>query len=173
MKPKYGDRIKLLFTDTDSFMYLIETEDFYKDILQDIHEWFDTSNYPKDHFIYSDERKMVIGMFKDEEGGKIISEFVGLRAKNYAYECEEKEHKKCKGIKKSVTEKGISFQDYMDCLFGNVQLRRKMNIFRSHKHVVYSEEVNKVALCANDDKRVILPDGIHTLAHGHYKSFMV
>ena len=173
MKPKYGERMKLLFTDTDSFMYLIETEDFYKDILQDVREWFDTSNYPQDHFIYSDECKMVIGMFKDEEGGKIISEFVGLRAKNYAYECEEKEHKKCKGIKKGVTEKGISFKDYKDCLFKNVQLRRKMGIFRSHKHVVYSEEVNKVALCANDDKRVVREDGIHTLAHGHYKSYMV
>ena len=173
MKPKYGDRIELLFTDTDSFMYLIETEDFYEDILQDVHEWFDTSNYPQDHFIYSDANKMKIGMFKDEEGGKIVSEFVGLRAKNYAYLCEEKERKKCKGIKKSVTEKDISFEDYKDCLFRNVQLRRKMNIFRSHKHVVYSEEVNKVALCANDDKRVVLPDGIHTLAHGHYKSFMV
>ena len=173
MKPKYGDRIKLLFTDTDSFMYLIETEDFYEDILQNIHEWFDTSNYSKDHFIYSDEQKMVIGMFKDEEGGKIISEFVGLRAKNYSYECGKKEYKKCKGIKKCVTEKGISFKDYKDCLFNNVQLRRKMNIFRSHKHEVYSEEVNKVALCANDDKRVVLPDGIHTLAHGHYKSYVV
>ena len=173
MKPKYGERIKLLFTDTDSFMYLIETEDFYEDILQNIHEWFDTSNYSKDHFIYSDEQKMVIGMFKDEEGGKIISEFVGLRAKNYSYECEKKEYKKCKGIKKNVTEKGISFKDYKDCLFNNTQLRRKMNIFRSHKHEVYSEEVNKVALCANDDKRVVREDGINTFAHGHYKSYMV
>ena len=112
-------------------------------------------------------------MFKDEVGGKIISEFVGLRAKNYSYECEKKEYKKCKGIKKNVTEKGISHKDYKDCLFNNVQLRRKMNIFRSHKHEVYSEEVNKVALCANDDKRVVLPDGIHTLAHGHYESYMV
>ena len=173
MKPKYGDRIKLLFTDTDSLMYLIETEDFYEDILQDVREWFDTSNYSNDHFIYSDANKMVIGMFKDEVGGKIISEFVGLRAKNYSYECEKKENKKCKGIKKCVTEKGISHKDYVDCLFKNVQLRRKMNIFRSHKHVVYSEEVNKVALCANDDKRVVREDGIHTFAHGHYKSYMV
>ena len=173
MKPKYGKKVKLLFTDTDSFMYLIETEDFYEDILQDIHEWFDTSNYSRDHFIYSDANKMKIGMFKDEEGGKIVSEFVGLRAKNYAYLCEEKERKKCKGIKKSVTEKDISFEDYKDCLFRNVQLRRKMNIFRSYKHVVYSEEVNKVTLCANDDKRVVREDGINTFAHGHYKSYVV
>ena len=173
MKPKYGDKVKLLFTDTDSFMYLIETEDFYEDILRDIHEWFDTSNYLQDHFIYSDANKMKIGMFKDEEGGKIVSEFVGLRAKNYSYLCGGKERKKCKGIKKSVTEKDISFEDYKDCLLKNVQLRRKMNIFRSYKHVVYSEEVNKVALCANDDKRVVLQDGIHTLAHGHYESYVV
>ena len=173
MKPKYGDKVKLLFTDTDSFMYLIETEDFYEDILRDIHEWFDTSNYPKDHFIYTDANKMKIGMFKDGEGGKIISEFVGLRAKNYAYVCEGKEHKKCKGIKKSVTEKGISFDGYKDCMFHNVQLRRKMNVFRSHLHNVSSVMINKVALSADDDKRIVLGDGVHTLAHGHYRSYMV
>ena len=173
MKPKYGDRIKLLFTDTDSFMYLIETEDVYEDILRDIHEWFDTSNYSQDHFIYTDANKMKIGMFKDEEGGKIISEFVGLRAKNYAYVCGGKEHKKCKGIKKSVTEKGISFDDYKDCLFKNVQLRRKMNVFKSHLHNVSSVRINKVALSADDDKRIVLGDGVHTLAHGHFRSYMV
>ena len=173
MKPKYGEGIKLLFTDTDSLMYRIETDDFYKDVSNDILKWFDTSKYPKDHFIYTDANKMVIGMFKDEVDGKIISEFVGLRAKNYAYECEEKEHKKCKGMKKSVTKKGISFKDYKYCLYNNIQLRRKMNIFRSHKHDVYSEEVNKVALCANDDKRVVRKDGILTFAHYHYESYMV
>ena len=175
LKPKYGDKVKLLFTDTDSLMFLIETKDFYEDILKDVHEWFDTSNFPPNHpsGVYTDVNKMVIGMFKSEVGGKIISEFVGLRAKNYAYLCEKEEHKKCKGIKKSVTEKDISFEDYKDCLFHNVQLRRKMNVLRSHLHNVSSVRINKVALCANDDKRVILQDGVHTLAHGHFRNYMV
>ena len=92
--------------------------------------------------------------------------------KNYAYLCEGKEYKKCKGIKKNVTENNISFEDYKDCLFKNVQLRRKMNVFRSHLHDVYSEEINKVALSANDDKRVVHQDGVHTLAHGHFRNYM-
>ena len=141
LKPMYGDRIKLLFTDTDSLMIEVETEDFYRDISPYVHELFDTSNFSKGHpsNIPTGVNKKVIGMFKDEVGGKIISEFVGLRAKNYSYLCEEEEHKKCKGIKKSVTEKDISFEDYKDCLFRNVQLRRKMNVFRCHLHNVYSD----------------------------------
>ena len=175
IKPKYGEKAKLLFTDTDSLKYLIKTEDFYKDISKDVHKWFDTSNYPIDHpsGIYTDVNKMVIGMFKDEEGGKIITEFVGLRAKNYFYECEKKEHKKCKGIKKSVTKKDISGKDYLDCLFHDIQLRCNMNMFQSYLHDVSSVRINKVALSADDDKRIVLQDGVHTLAHGHYRSYMV
>ena len=174
IKPKYGEKAKLLFTDTDSLMYEIETEDFYKDISQDVHEWLDTRNYPPNHpsGIETGVNKMVIGMFKDEEGGKIVTEFVGLRAKNYSYSCDGKEHKKCKGIKMNVTKNNIYHKDYKDCLFQNIQLRRKMNVFRSRGHDVYSEEINKIALSANDDKRVILKDGIHTLAHGHFRTFL-
>ena len=174
IKPKYGDKTKLLFTDTDSLMYEIETEDFYKDISPNIHEWYDTSDYPKDHpsGIETGVNKKKIGMFKDEVAGKIISEFVGLRAKNYAFMLDGEEHKKCKGIKKNVTKNDICFLDYKTYLFTNVTQLRKMNVFRSHLHDVYSEEINKIALSANDDKRVILKDGIHTLAHGHFRTFL-
>ena len=174
IKPKYGEKAKLLFTDTDSLMYEIETEDFYKDISPDVKTMFDTSNYPKEHpsGIETGVNKKVIGLMKDEVGGKIITKFVGLRAKNYAFLLDGKENKKCKGIKMSVTKNNISFKDYEDCLFENIQLRRKMNVFRSHLHDVYSEEINKIALSANDDKRVILKDGIHTRAHGHYRNYM-
>ena len=168
VKARWGDKAKLLFTDTDSLMYEIETEDFYKDIAPYVHEWFDTSNYPKEHpsGIPTGVNKKVIGMFKDEVGGKIVIEFVGLRAKNYSYLCDEKEYKKCKGIKKNVTEKDIHHKDYINCLFNDVQLRRRMNVFQSEKHTIYSKEVNKIALSANDDKRIILEDGIHTRPHG-------
>ena len=167
-KKMYGDKVKLLFTDTDSLMFVVEAEDFYKDIAPFVHEWFDTSNFPKEHpsGITTGVNKKVIGMFKDEVGGKIITEFVGLRAKNYSYVCYGKEYKKCKGIKKSVIEKDIHHEDYVNCLFKDIQFRRKMNVFRSRGHDMYTEEVNKIALSANDDKRIILEDGIHTRPHG-------
>ena len=174
IKPKYGEKAKLLFTDTDSLMYEIETEDFYKDISPDVRTMFDTSDYPKEHTsrIETGVNKKVIGMFKDEAAGKIITKFVGLRAKNYAFLLDGEEHKKCKGIRKNVTKNSITFKDYEDCLFTHVQQLRKMNVFRSHLHNVYSEEINKIALSANDDKRVILKDGIHTLAHGHFRTLL-
>ena len=109
IKPKYGENSRLLFTDTDSLMYEIKTEDFYKDISPDVEKMFDTSNYPKEHEsgIKTGLNKKVIGMMKDECGGKQIEEFVGLRAKLYSYKmCESgKVTKRCKGVKKNVIEK--------------------------------------------------------------------
>ncbi len=172
IKSKYGDRAKLLFTDTDSLAYEIETEDFYKDISDDVKELFDTSNYPKDHpsGIPTGVNKKVVGMFKDEAGSNIIEEFVGLRAKLYAYKMfEGKEEKKCKGVKKNVIAKDIKFNDYKKCLFEGVSQLRKMIVIRSRNHEVFTEEVNKVALSCDDDKRVILPNRVNTLAHGHYR----
>ena len=105
---------------------------------------------------------------KDEAGGKIIEEFVGLRAKLYSYKMfEGKEEKKCKGIKKVVIKKQISFDDYKECLLSKQTQMRKMNVIRSHQHELYSETVNKIALAADDDKRIILDDGVSTLAFGN------
>ena len=89
--PKYGDKAKLLISDTDSLMYEIETEDFYKDISEDVKDRFDTSNYPENHpsGIPTGINKKVLGMFKDEAAGKNIKEFVGLRAKLYSYKMYE------------------------------------------------------------------------------------
>ena len=171
IKPKYGDNAKLLFTDTDSLAYEIQTEDFYRDISSDVKEKFDTSNYPKDHpsGILTGVNKKVIGMFKDEASGKQIAEFVGLRAKLYSYRVEESyEEKKCKGVKKAVIKKTITFNDYKDCLFDNKPAMRKMNVIRSHLHTMYTETVNKIALSPFDDKRLMITK-IHTLAYGHYK----
>ena len=174
IKTKYGEKAKLLFTDTDSLAYEIETKDFYKDISSDVQNKFDTSHIPKDHpsGIEVGQNKKVVGMFKDEAGGEIIEESVGLRAKLYSYKMMEgKEEKKCKGVKKPVVKKSITFEDYKRCLFMRESQLRKMNVIRSHEHVMYTEEINKVALSANDDKRVILEDGVHTLAHGHYRTW--
>ena len=100
--PKYETAAKLLFTDTDSLAYEIETQDFYRDISNDVLRLFDTSNFLKNHpsGIEAGLDKKVVGMFKDEVGGEIIKEFVGLRSKLYSYKMfEGKEEKKCKGVK--------------------------------------------------------------------------
>jgi hypothetical protein len=171
IKEKYEGKAKLLFTDTDSLCYEIETKDFYNDIGPDVKKMFDTSNYPKVHpsGIPTGCNKKVPGMMKDECGGKLMSEFIGLRAKLYAYKmCEGKEEKRCKGVKKYVVKKNISFEDYKKCLKTGVEQMRKMSNIRSRGHQLYTEETYKTALSANDDKRIILGDGIHTHAIGHY-----
>ena len=137
IKPKYGDKAKLLFTDTDSLMYEIKTEDFYKDISGDVKDRFDTSDYPPNQpsGIPTGCNEKVLGMFKDEVAGKIIEEFVGLRAKLYSYKMfEAKESKKCKGVIKSVVNKSITHEDYKNCLFTGKEQLRKMNVIRSYKH---------------------------------------
>ena len=173
IKKKYGDKAKLLFSDTDSLMCEIQTEDFYKDISEDVKDRFDTSDYPENHpsGIPTGINKKVLGMMKDEAAGKIIKEFVGLRAKLYSFIMDDggEEIKKCKGIKKQVVESSITHEDYKTCLLTGKEQLRKQNILRSYNLEVYTEEVNKVALSALDDKRYILKDGIHTLAWGHYK----
>ena len=172
IKKKYGNKAKLLLTDTDSLMYEIQTEDFYEDIKEDVKDRFDTSGYPPNHpsGIPSGLNKKVLGMFKDEVNGDIIDEFVGLRAKLYSYKMfYGEESKKCKGVKKSVVKKSITHEDFKRCLTDQKPQLRKMNVIRSYKHDIFTEEVNKVALSANDDKRHILENGIDTLALGHYK----
>ena len=172
MKPKYGNNAKLLFTDTDSFLYEIQTEDFYKDISRDVRDRFDTSEYPENHpsGIPTGINKKVLGKFKDEVAGKIIKEFVGLRAKLYSFKMDdETENKRCKGVKKQVVKETITHEDYKTCLTTGKEILRKQNILRSYNHEVYTEEVNKIALSATDDKRYILNDGKDTLAWGHYK----
>ena len=149
-------------------MYEIQTEDFYKDISADVKRRFDTSDYRPNHpsGIPSGFNKKMLGMFKDEAGGEVIDEFVGLRAKLCSFEGEES--KKCKGVKNSVVKKSIVHEDYKKCLFTGKEQLRSMNIIRSLRHEVYTEEVNKRALCPGDDKRHILEDSVHTLALGHY-----
>ena len=106
-------------------------------------------------------------MFKDEAGGKQIVEFVDLRAKLYSYKMlDGSEDKKCKWVTKNVTKRNIQFDDYRECLFGRKEQHRKMNVIRSHCHEIYTEEINKISLFSDDNKRVIMANGIHTLAYG-------
>ena len=105
---------------------------------------------------------------KDELGGKIMKKFISLRPKMYSYRVEESEPKKCKGIKKCVVKKTITFEDYKRCLFEGRVIHRNQMMFRSRKHKVKTLEVNKLALSIEDDKRISI-NGIDSLAMGHYK----
>ena len=152
--------------------YEIKTTDFYQDIAPHVREKFYTTNYPIEHpsGIPTGMNKKIFGKFKDECGGKIMTEFVGLRVKLYAFKVGDDETtKKAKGVTKSVIKRSIAFEDYKRCLNTQQEIHRSMNIIRSHLHQIYTEEINKIALSAKDDKRHILSDGVSTLAHGHYR----
>ena len=111
----------MCYMDTDSFVYEIEAEDFYKGIAKDVKKRLDTSGYSKDDNrpLPIGENKKEIGLMKDELGGKIMTEFVALRAKMYAYRKIDKEvkEKRCKCTQKCVVSEGLMFDDYKACLF--------------------------------------------------------
>ena len=171
IKRTYGNKAQLLFTDTDSLCYCIKTEDIYHDMSLNTSN-YDFSDYPKSHFLHSDANKKVIGKFKDESNSKPIVEFCGLRAKMYCFITEEEKTKSvAKGCKRNVIKK-FKMQNYKDCLFGNTKQQLQQhctaNFIRQSLHQVHSVRITKVSLSGLDDKRYILDDNIHTLAHGHY-----
>ena len=134
MVPKYGlEKLKLCYMGTDSLAYDIKTDDFYEDIANDVEARFDTSGYSKTDFrpLPISLNKKVIGIMKDELGGKIMTEFVALRPKLYSYEkLDGSEDKKCKGIKKCVVKKILTFEDYKACLFNDSTDYRFQLMFR-------------------------------------------
>ena len=140
MKPKYND---LSYMETDSFVMNIKTEDFYKDISSDVDKRFDTSNYEVNRPLPTGNNKKVIGLMKDELGGKITTEFVTLRPKTYSYLTDDgKEDKKAKGTKKCVIKRMIKFDDYKNCLLKGKLLSKSQQRFISKKHDVYTEDIN-------------------------------
>ena len=168
LKLKYGPRVSLLYTDTDSLLLEIKTEDVYRDMENLRDELYDTSDYPKDHPLHSQLNKKVIGKMKDECSGKPISEVVCLRSKMYSILLEgDKNIKKAKGTTKVVTKKEIKHQNYKEALFGLRTFKHGMNRLRSKGHQIFGEYLTKTTLSPFDSKRWIKEDGIHTLAYGH------
>ena len=168
MKPKYGNRVKLCYMDTDSFIMNIKTNDFCKDIANDVDKIFDTSNYEVNRPLPTGKNKKVIGLMKDELGGKIITEFVTLRPKTYSYLTDDgKEDKKTKGTNRCVIKRMIKFNYYKNCLLKDKVLLISQQRFISKKHDVYTEDINKIALSNNDDKRIVSSDKITSYPYGH------
>ena len=160
--------LKLCYMDTDSLIYNIRTEDFYADIADDVPARFDTSGYCPNRPLPIGLNKKVIGLMKDELGGTIMTEFVALRPKLYSYKkLDGSEDKKCKGIKKCVVKKTLTFEDYKTGLFNDSTEYRSQLMFRSSKHEVHTIEVSKVPLNRDDDKRISKKVRISTLARGH------
>ena len=105
-KPKYNDNVRLCYMDTDSFVMHIKTNDFYENIASDVENRFDTSNYEVNRPLPIGKNKKVIGLMKDELGGKIITEFVTFRPKTYSFLTDDgKEDKKARGTNKEVRNK--------------------------------------------------------------------
>ena len=137
IRKKYGNKAELLMTDTDSLMYLMQTDDVYSDIKHDVKKKFDTSNFPDNHpsGIESGVNEKVLGMFKNEAAANNITHFVGLSSKLYSYLMENYgkkgkivEIRKAKGVKKNVIEKSLTFKGYKKCLFSEEKVMKEMNI---------------------------------------------
>jgi hypothetical protein len=189
VKPLWGERAKLLFTDTDSLCYWVKTGDAYGDMIGSLLEEMDMSETAKEKacsfygFLTDGEKRLVdenarankkvLGKFKDETGGVPITEFVGLRAKCYSFVTEENHtESKAKGVNKHALKAYLTHQDYRDVLMKPVICSKATTFhsFRSLEHVVSTVEITKQALNKYDDKRFILEDGIHSRAHGHYRN---
>lgn len=164
---------KLLYTDTDSLIYHIKGHNVYS-LIKQHKDRFDTSDYtlgnPYDIDLCN---KKIPGLMKDENNGRIMTEFVGLRAKMYGLKVEngEEEHimKRAKGVKKHVLSKKITFDDFLNCLENSCGYCDTQALIKSHLHKVYTIDQHKRMLDPFDDKRLILNDKVNTLAWGHYK----
>ncbi|HYT42363.1 MAG TPA: DNA polymerase [Methylomirabilota bacterium] len=158
---------QLLYTDTDSLLYLLPIP-HVDNFIERNPARFDTSSYPKDHPLYSSQNAKRVGSMKDEVDGKVITEFVALRPKLYAYEVDGKTFTRAKGVRRPALAK-ITLQDYKDCLFNDNIKKVNQPIFQSKAHVIYTVMQEKLGLSANDDKRYCEGEyKIRTLPWGHY-----
>ena len=168
LKPMYKDNVKLCYMDTDRFILHIQTEDFYKDIANDVNRWFDTSAYKEDNRpLITVINKKVKGKFKDELNDDIVITFCVPKAKTYSFLKEKnKEIKKAKGTKKCVIKNELTFKNYKEPVLGNKTIFKSQLRFRSDHYNVYTEEVNKIAISPNDDQRIQTFDGVTTYPYG-------
>eukprot|EP00873_Tetraselmis_striata_P042372 jgi/Tetstr1/462636/TSEL_007620.t1 len=176
MKPRYGDKLKLMFTDTDSLCYHIETPDLYRD-MSEMREHLDLSGFPADHPLHDKTNKKVLGKFKDEcADGEfaVMSEFVGLRPKVYSYEKVSIDgstsyKSTCKGVKKYVIKRDLNMERYKEVLGGAIHCV-KQTCIQSRNQKIHTNSISKVGLSPIDTKRWICSDGVNTLAHGHHRA---
>ena len=177
LKPKFKDKVNLMYMDTDSFVLSIETDDFFKDIKDDLKEWFDTSGYDKNKVLPEEfaknasVNKKIIGKMKDELGKGHMSEFVAIAPKVYAYQQIHIDNtlsvdKKARGTNKSVTKKSSIFDLYKKCLFNNETVKYIQHRIKSTPSCIDTVKLNKIALKNYGNKRLWSFNGITTYPYG-------
>lgn len=170
MKKQFCQRLSLLYTDTDSLLVKIESDNLNEE-LKLLQEHFDFSNLPTNHLLFNVTNRKIPGKFKDECAGKEISSFVGLRSKMYSYTVSDDQPSvmKAKGISNKVVGTDLTHQDYVDCV---TQIAKGKELvtssIRSYNHQVYTNSVSIAGLNPFDDKRYVL-HGVNTFALGHYR----
>lgn len=166
VKNVYGNSASLLYTDTDSLILKVYTNNFYDDMKHHIDK-FDTSNYSPTNIFNMPVTPSVLGKMKDEFPENPILGFYGTGAKAYYVDAINKKVKKAKGIKRSVIKATLGEQEYKEVVEGKKDILRKMNVFKSDMHDMFTEIRNKIALSCKDDKRFLIPNTTKTLAWGH------
>ena len=153
---------ELLFTDRDSLAYETKSKNVYEELFK----WknlFDFSNYLKDSKFFDDANKKVIGKVKDDMGGVVVVEFIGLKSKMYAIiKIDGRETNTAKGVRIAT-----EFNEFKDVFFNKTIIRHKMKRIQAKKHKIGTYEIDKISLPCFDDKRYVLDEGIHTLAYFH------
>ena len=168
LKEKYNENIKLIYTDTDSYVIQTFPNDIYEDFKL-INEHMDFSGYDKQHPNYDTTNKKVLGKFKDECDGKVITKFIALRPKMYCFKIfeEKKPEKKAKGVPKNTVKKELDMNDYSEALHNRKSKNVNFNAIRSKNHQIYSINQSKVGLTSYDNKRHWYND-TESVPYGHY-----
>ena len=164
LKNKY--KVELIYTDTDSFIIEVETDDIYKDMFKDKH-LYDFSEYPKDHPNYDITNKKVLGKFKDEMKSLIITEFIGLKPKMYSFNYIENNivvnKNTHKGVKESVS---LNHDEYKRSLYKEELIYKEFYNLQLNKQNIYLDKINKIALNPFESKRYWI-DNINSLPYGY------
>ena len=168
LKEKYHNDIKLIYTDTDSYVIQTFTDDIYEDF-KNIKEYMDFSGYDKNHQCYDATNKKVLGKFQDEMDGKIITNFIALRPKMYCLKVfnEKNAEKKARGVPKLKVKKDLDMKDYEATLHEHIPKNVNFNAIRSKNHQIYSINQSKVGLTSYDNKRYWLND-TESVPYGHF-----
>ena len=175
---------KLCFTDTDSLLYLLNTNDIYES-LEKIKDQLDLSKYPSNHPLHDTSHKDIPGFFKDETRGIPPKQYCGLRSKSYSLLIEDDEEalalygmKKYKNFKKqklatagirSSVHKKLSHDKFLKVLRENSCFDITQYTINSKKHNLYTLKKTRTGLSALDIKRYILDDGVSTIPYGHFR----
>ena len=172
LKNKYNDKVELIYTDTDSFIIEVQTNDIYKD-MHDNKNLYDFSEYPKNHPNFDMSNKKVLGKFKDELNSKIITEFIALKPKMYSFEYTSrteynnntliKNENKCKGVKKSVD---LKHDEYKQSLFTEKIIYKEFYNLQLNKQYICLDKINKIALNPFDSKRYWI-NNINSVPYGY------